>query len=386
MITLEFLVRLLNGKCLYGLTNRAITFILELFRDVLPDGAKVPPNHYEANKLTSDLGFTYQKIHACPNDCMLYWEDTADCNECIRCGVSRWKQNEDGKNSHVPRKVMWHFPIIPRLQRLFLSSDMAVKIRWHAEGRTIDEYMRHPADGLAWKHFDLRHGDDITKEPRNIRLGLSCDGFNPFRQQNIKHSTWPVFLMIYNLPPWMCMKKQFSFMTVLIPGPKEPGNNIDVYLQPLISEFKLLWEKGVPTYDASRDEVFNLHAWLLWTINDFPAYAVLSGWSTKGKLACPICGKHTHYRRLRNGKKFCFMGHRRFLPHNHRYRRAHSSFDGTIEQGVAPKPMSGVEVLKELNGLNVEFGKGDSTITKRKKRRSSDADKHFNWRKRSIFF
>ena len=25
----------------------------------------------------------------------------------------------------------------------------------------------------------------------------------------------------------------------------------------------------------------------MWTISDFPAYSMLSGWSTVGKLACP---------------------------------------------------------------------------------------------------
>ena len=27
----------------------------------------------------------------------------------------------------------------------------------------------------------------------------------------------------------------------------------------------------------------------MWTINDFPAYGMVSGWSTHGKLACPYC-------------------------------------------------------------------------------------------------
>jgi hypothetical protein len=32
-----------------------------------------------------------------------------------------------------------------------------------------------------------------------------------------------------------------------------------------------------------------MRAALMWTINDFPAYGMLSGWSTHGKLACPYC-------------------------------------------------------------------------------------------------
>ena len=88
---------------------------------------------------------------------------------------------------------------------------------------------------------------------------------------------------------------------MLIPRPKSPGNDIDVYLQPLIDELKQLWEHGVETYDASLEHNFRLHATVLWTINDFPAYAVLSGWSTKGELACPSCHKDTWSSRLKYG-------------------------------------------------------------------------------------
>ena len=61
---------------------------------------------------------------------------------------------------------------------------------------------------------------------------------------------------------------------MLIPGPKSPGMNIDVYLQPLIDELKDLWEKGALTWDAKVRKIFTLRAVLLWTINDFPAYAI----------------------------------------------------------------------------------------------------------------
>ena len=55
-----------------------------------------------------------------------------------------------------------------------------------------------------------------------------------------------------------------------------------MYLQPLIEELKELWTNGIDTYDVSKKETFRLHACVLWTVNDFPAYGNLSGWSTKG--------------------------------------------------------------------------------------------------------
>ena len=75
----------------------------------------------------------------------------------------------------------------------------------------------------------------------------------------------------------MCMREPYSLMSLLIPGPKDPGNDIDVFLRPLIDELKKLWEEGVCTYDASTKENFQMRATVLWTIHDFPAYAVIFG-------------------------------------------------------------------------------------------------------------
>ena len=73
-------------------------------------------------------------------------------------------------------------------------------------------------------------------DARNIRFGLSTDGMNAFGEMSSGHNTWPVSLCMYNLTPWLCMKRKFIMMPVLIPGPKQPGNDIDVYLRPLVEE------------------------------------------------------------------------------------------------------------------------------------------------------
>ncbi|KAI5318224.1 hypothetical protein L3X38_037932 [Prunus dulcis] len=35
--------------------------------------------------------------------------------------------------------------------------------------------------------------------------------------------------------------------------------------------------------------MFTLRATVMWTVNDFSTYAMVSGWSTKGYMACPVC-------------------------------------------------------------------------------------------------
>lgn len=162
---------------------------------------------------------------------------------------------------------------------------------------------------------------------------------------SVSHSTWPVVLMPYNLPPWMCMKQPFFILSMLIDGPKAPGNKIDMFLQPLINELKELWHQGVSTDDASSNQMFKLRATLMWTISDFPSYANFSGWSTKGKTACPCCNENTRSRWLSNGRKFCYMGHFRFLPMSHRFREDKESFDGFEEWEYAPPKLSRIDVI-----------------------------------------
>ena len=62
---------------------------------------------------------------------------------------------------------------------------------------------------------------------------------------------------------------------------------------------------------------------LIWTINDFPAYRMLSRWIKQGTLACLIiCMEDTKAFTLKyRGKNSWFGCHRRFLATNHLYRR-----------------------------------------------------------------
>jgi hypothetical protein len=92
-----------------------------------------------------------------------------------------------------------------------------------------------PADGSQWRKIE-REFPDFTGDAINLWFGLSTDGLNSFGEQGCSHSTWPVTLCIYNLSPWLCMKRKFIMMSVRIQGPKQASNDIDVYLRPLVDE------------------------------------------------------------------------------------------------------------------------------------------------------
>jgi len=111
-------------------------------------------------KYTKALGLDYVKIDACINHCVLYWKENKDLDKCPKCHASRWKEkinpqcdsdiniDDEGnaKMGKVPRLVLRYFPLIPRLQGMFMSSNLAEYMRWLKEKRPDDGKMRHPAD------------------------------------------------------------------------------------------------------------------------------------------------------------------------------------------------------------------------------------------------
>ena len=72
------------------------------------------------------------------------------------------------------------------------------------------------------------------------------------------------------------------------------------------------------------------------------------------------------------------MGHRCSFYRKHPYRKDACSFDGTIEEGETSSRMSESDVLRELDGLSVEFRKDDPISGKKRKRRSKIDDTYFN--------
>ncbi|XP_035551693.1 uncharacterized protein LOC118349872 [Juglans regia] len=265
---LSFVVKLLHIKSIGGWSIKSFDMLLDLLRSAFPD-ALLPQSYEESRSLERGLGFKYHKIHACPNDCILFWKENTALNECPVCKASRWIPNTHGLAA-VPQKVLRHFLLKPRLQRLFMSAKIAGDMRWHKEQQTEeDTCMRHPADSECWKKFDEDHGW-FASDPRNVRLGLV-------------------------------------------------------------------------------------------------------------KLACPSCNADTDSNWLKYGRKHCYMGHRRFLPPDHIWRRRKWLFNGREDHRRPPREFGPEEIQNQLQMIgDVEFGKSH-----RKKKRTAE---ELNWTKCSIFF
>ena len=224
---LVFVTRLMAIKSKFAFSNNCYKELLNLISDVLPENHKMPKDMYQSKKLLSGLGMDYEKIDVCENNCMLFWKETAGEKKCTVCGERRFVEveNDDGLTvtTKIARKQLRYMPLIPRLKRLFISKNTARHMRWHKEGvRENPNVMVHPADTDAWKALDA-FDSSFADEVRNVRFGLATDGFSPFNLTATSYSCWPVFAVPYNLPPALCMKYEFIFLCLVIPGPDHPG-------------------------------------------------------------------------------------------------------------------------------------------------------------------
>jgi hypothetical protein len=181
---------------------------------------------------------------------------------------------------------------------------MVQQTRWHKEGIRDSEdadIMSHPTDVEAWHaldHFDPK----FARDPRSVHLGLSTDGFQPYRSDSNAYSCWPVFMRSYNLPPNKCLNEGFIFLTLVILDPKEPKKQMNLFLHLLMEEFKEPWQ-GVDAYDSHLKCRFNLRVVYLWSIHDYLAYDKFVGWCVHGRLNCPVCMDESDAFRLQHDRK-----------------------------------------------------------------------------------
>jgi hypothetical protein len=197
----------------------------------------------------------YKKIDVCKDNCMIFYKEHKNKTKCLKYGKPRFVEviNEDVETvmTKTAHKQLHYMSLVPRMKWLFISKKTARHMRWHKEGvRENNQVMVHPSDSEAWKALD-DFDPDFARDARNVLIGLATDGFSPYNTSASLYPCWPVFAILYNLPPAICMKYEYMFLCLIIPGPDHPGPSINVMLKRLIEELKQLWQ-GVKAYDYDQ--------------------------------------------------------------------------------------------------------------------------------------
>ena len=73
----SFVLKLLHHKSYYRISNRAFDAMLTLLADSYPDGNTLPRSYREAKDFLKELGLSYDSIHVCPNNCILFRKEHA---------------------------------------------------------------------------------------------------------------------------------------------------------------------------------------------------------------------------------------------------------------------------------------------------------------------
>src|SRR5438552_17097512 len=128
-------LELLKLKARNGWSEKSFTDRLVHLKDMLPKANKLPCNTYRAKKIIAPLALDVQKIHACPNHCVLYRKEYEHYDRCPVCKRSQYKRNDDredeedsievedtASNARKKRKisamVMWYLPVLASLMCL----------------------------------------------------------------------------------------------------------------------------------------------------------------------------------------------------------------------------------------------------------------------------
>ena len=244
-------------------------------------------------RVTQLSGFQPELYDCCVNSCCCFVGPHSEHDTCPYCTEPR----RDPKGR--PRKSFVYLPIIPRLKAYLGNPDMADKMQYRAGGRPGD-YVRDP--DIMKDIYDARHYQELQQkkivvngrelprrffeDPRDVALGLSTDGFAPFRRRT--KTAWPLILYNYNLPPDIRFKLNYILGLGVIPGPKKP-HDLDSFIWPLTQELLRL-SIGVPTYDSLSKEFFVLCAFLILVFGDIPAISmVMSMKGHNGLSPCRMC-------------------------------------------------------------------------------------------------
>ena len=202
----------LNCFVLFGVSNSFALEMLKLIHEILPLGNTLPISFYEANKSLKQMGLNFMSFHACKNGCCLFRKELSNVEKCPKCDEPRYVPHP----KTYPVKVLHHFPIIPCLRRMFQYRRLTKLAKWHNTREKVGGNVEFIPNCKAWSHVDLLY-PNFGGEGRNIRFGMALDGGNPYSNQSLSHSTWPILLLNYNLPPWLVTKRFFLMLALIIP-------------------------------------------------------------------------------------------------------------------------------------------------------------------------
>ena len=185
----------------------------------------------------------------------------------------------------------------------------------------------------------------FLSSPQHAALMLNTDGVQTF--DSSKHSMWPIYLMICNLPPEIRMDEKFQILAGIWYGPKKPVD-MSLILKPIVIKLNELLECGIEAITPAGEKVIKVV--LLTGIFDLPAKAaVVNMKQFNGEFGCLYC---------HDPGELISRSHRIYPPNTSLHLRTEKDIDTAAEQaescGHAVTGIKGYSVLRHV--INIPFG------------------------------
>ncbi|QRV89782.1 Transposase family tnp2 [Ceratobasidium sp. AG-Ba] len=266
----ELALRGFNYKIDTGITARAYSKLPRAF----PTLEDLPTELVMRKRVAVLAGVQGVRIDMCVKSCIAFTDKYEHYRECTHCGKPRYETDPSNPDLERPVRTFLYIPLIPRLINLFRDKAMAAKLGYRGRYQLRPGIIRDIFDGLHYQRlrgrrvwtFKRNFSHHYFSMPTDIALGLSTDGFGPFKSS--QQSCWPLLIFNYNLPPSI----RFQLENVLCLG--------------VIPDLAA----GVPAWDGENERTFCLRVYLIVCFGDIPVVAKLMCMKGPGaKQPCRAC-------------------------------------------------------------------------------------------------
>jgi len=153
----------------------------------------------------------FQPVHydCCPSLCICYTGTYETLLKCLKCKTDQYKA--DGT---TPWAYFLYLPIIPWICAMVTNSPFARKMWYRANHQhdptKVTDIFNSAYCSLLWESFVTVGGEELPNwffsDPCDIALGLSTDGFGPFKHHT--KTTWPIILIQLQSPSWGAISEE----------------------------------------------------------------------------------------------------------------------------------------------------------------------------------
>jgi hypothetical protein len=122
-------LELLKLKVIHGWSDNSFLKLLSLLAKLLLKLNTLPTSTYRAKKLICSLSLGVDKIHACPNHCILYHKEYELNMKCTVCGVSSYKTSYNHVYANtMKKKIKKRIGLLPVLRVLMMKQILIKRI------------------------------------------------------------------------------------------------------------------------------------------------------------------------------------------------------------------------------------------------------------------